>query len=72
MVGTFYSSTKPGEPPFVDKNQKIAKGEVLCIIEAMKIFNQIESDLNGQIVEILVKDGEPVEYDQPLFNIIEE
>ena len=56
---------------FIEKNQKVAKGQVVCIIEAMKIFNEIESEYTGQIVEILVNDGDPIEYDQPLFKIIE-
>jgi len=71
LVGTYYQSAKPGDPPFIEKNQKIAKGQVVCIIEAMKIFNEIESEYTGQIVEILVNDGDPIEYDQPLFKIIE-
>ena len=71
LVGTYYQSSKPGEPPFIEINQKVAKGQVVCIIEAMKIFNEIESEYTGQIVEILVNDGDPIEYDQPLFKIIE-
>ena len=72
LVGTYYQSSKPGEPPFIEQNQKIAKGQVLCVIEAMKIFNEIESEKSGQIIEILVKDGDPIEYDQPLFTILED
>ena len=71
LVGTFYLSPKPGEPPFVENDKKVNAGEILCIIEAMKIFNDIESENNCIIKEILVNDGEPVEYDQPLF-LIEE
>ena len=71
LVGTYYQSSKPGDPPFIEKNLKVAKGQVVCIIEAMKIFNEIESEYTGQIVEILVNDGDPIEYDQPLFKIIE-
>jgi len=71
LVGTFYLSPKPGEPPFIEKNKQINVGDTLCIIEAMKIFNDIESEHKCIIKEILVNDGEPVEYDQPLF-LIEE
>ena len=69
LVGTFYISPKPGEPPFVQVGQKVAKGQTLCIIEAMKIFNEIESDFDGEIVEILVNDSTPVEFNQPIFTI---
>ena len=71
LVGTFYLSPKPGEPAFIEKDKKVDIGDTLCIIEAMKIFNDIESEHKCIIKEILVKDGEPVEYDQPLF-LIEE
>ena len=70
LVGTFYESQKPGEPPFINVGDNIDIGHSLCIIEAMKIFNTIESDFSGEIVEILVKDGEPVEFGQPLFKFI--
>ena len=69
LVGTFYLSPKPGEPPFVKENDTVKIGDTLCIIEAMKIFNDIESENSGKIIEILVNDGDPVEYDQPLFKI---
>ena len=69
MVGTFYSSGSPGTPPFVDVGQSVSEGDVLCIIEAMKIMNQIESDISGVISKVLVENGEPVEYGQPLFVI---
>ncbi len=72
LVGTFYASSKPGEPPYVDVGDEITKGKPLCIVEAMKIFNEIESDYNGVIVEVLIKDGEPVEYGQPLYKIKEQ
>ena len=72
LVGTYYQSSKPGEAPFIEKNQKITKGQVVCIIEAMKIFNEIESDHEGVIVEILIEDGQPVEYGQGLFKIKEQ
>jgi len=71
LVGTFYLSPKPGEPQYVSIGDKISSGDIICIIEAMKIFNEIESDFNGVIKEILVGDGQPVEYDQPLFKIEE-
>jgi acetyl-CoA carboxylase biotin carboxyl carrier protein len=70
MVGTFYTSPAPGSPPFVSVGQKVAAGDVLCIIEAMKMMNQIEADKAGTIGAILVDDGEPVEFDQPLVTII--
>ena len=70
LVGTFYESPKPGEAPFVAVGDSIKEGQSLCIIEAMKIFNTIESDFNGEITEILVKDGQPVEFGQPLFKFI--
>ena len=71
LVGTFYLSPKPGEPQYVSVGDKISSSDIICIIEAMKIFNEIESDFNGIIKEILVGDGQPVEYDQPLFKIEE-
>ena len=70
LVGTFYESPKPGEPPFINIGDIVEVGQSLCIIEAMKIFNAIESDFSGEIVEILVQDGEPVEFGQPLFKFI--
>tara|TARA_B100000945_G_scaffold311096_1_gene303884 strand:+ start:512 stop:1003 length:492 start_codon:yes stop_codon:yes gene_type:complete len=70
LVGTFYESPKPGEAPFIAVGDSIKEGQSLCIIEAMKIFNTIESDFNGEITEILVKDGQPVEFGQPLFKFI--
>ena len=70
LVGTFYESPKPGEPAFINIGDIVEVGQSLCIIEAMKIFNAIESDYSGEIVEILVQDGEPVEIGQPLFKFI--
>jgi len=70
LVGTYYESPKPGEPPFINVGDTIEEGQSLCIIEAMKIFNTIESDHSGEISEILVKDGQPVEFGQPLFKFI--
>jgi acetyl-CoA carboxylase biotin carboxyl carrier protein len=71
MVGTLYTSPSPDVAPFVTVGQKVKAGETLCIIEAMKMFNEIEADRAGTLVEILVSNGEPVEYDQPLFVIQE-
>lgn len=69
MVGTMYSSPSPEAPPFVTKGQKVKVGDTLCIVEAMKMFNEIECDKAGTIIDILVQNGDPVEYDQPLFII---
>ncbi|WP_270088269.1 acetyl-CoA carboxylase biotin carboxyl carrier protein [Sphingobacterium sp. SYP-B4668] len=67
MIGTFYRSAGPGKPNFVNVGDEISVGKVLCIVEAMKLFNEIESEVSGKIVKILVDDAKPVEYDQPLF-----
>lgn len=67
MIGTFYRSPAPGKPVFVEVGDEITVGKVVCIIEAMKLFNEIESEVKGRIVKILVEDASPVEYDQPLF-----
>ncbi|OWY19380.1 acetyl-CoA carboxylase biotin carboxyl carrier protein [Sphingobacteriales bacterium UPWRP_1] len=67
MIGTFYRSSSPDKPPYIKIGDEISPGKVLCIIEAMKLFNEIESELSGRIVKILVEDAAPVEYDQPLF-----
>lgn len=67
MIGTFYRAAGPGKPIFANIGDEIKPGKVLCIIEAMKLFNEIESDVAGRIVKILVDDAKPVEYDQPLF-----
>ncbi|SRR6056297_1361611 len=69
MVGTFYDSPNPDSEPFVKEGQKVAKGETLCLVEAMKMFNQIESEVSGTVVAVLVESGQPVEFDQPLFVI---
>ena len=69
LVGTFYAASKPGEAPFVKVGDKVSKGQTLCIIEAMKIFNEIESDFNGTIVEVLAEDSNPVEFNQSIFSI---
>ena len=69
MVGTFYRAPSPGAPSFVEVGQSVTKGQTLCIIEAMKLLNEIESDVSGTIKAILVENGQPVEYGQPLFLI---
>lgn len=67
MVGTFYRAPSPGAKPYVEKGDRIAQGDVVCIIEAMKLMNEIKSEVSGEIVDILVENGEPVEFNQPLF-----
>ena len=67
IIGTFYRKPSPDKPLFVEVGKTIAEGDVLCIIEAMKLFNEIESEVSGKIVKILVDDSSPVEFDQPLF-----
>lgn len=67
MVGTFYRAASPTSKSFVDAGQTVNVGDTVCIVEAMKMFNQIESEISGKVVSILVQNGEPVEYDQPLF-----
>lgn len=69
MVGTFYSAPAPGNPPYVEIGSPVKQGDTLCIIEAMKLLNEIEADTSGVIKQILVEDGEPVEFGQPLFVI---
>lgn len=69
MVGTFYRAPSPGSKPFVEEGQSVTAGDTLCIIEAMKILNQIECEQGGRITRILVENGQPVEYNQPLFVI---
>ncbi|MEI7447394.1 MAG: acetyl-CoA carboxylase biotin carboxyl carrier protein, partial [Burkholderiales bacterium] len=69
MVGTFYRSANPNSPPFVDVGAQVKEGQTLCIVEAMKLMNEIESDKAGTIKAILVENGQPVEYGQPLFVI---
>ncbi|AFY30556.1 acetyl-CoA carboxylase biotin carboxyl carrier protein [Calothrix sp. PCC 7507] len=69
MVGTFYRAPAPGESPFVEVGDRIRKGQTVCIIEAMKLMNEIEADVSGQVMEILLQNGEPVEYNQPLMRI---
>ncbi|MBO0330846.1 acetyl-CoA carboxylase biotin carboxyl carrier protein [[Muricauda] lutisoli] len=67
IIGTFYRKPSPDKPPFVEVGSTIKQGDVLCVIEAMKLFNDIESEVSGKIVKILVDDSSPVEFDQPLF-----
>lgn len=67
MIGTFYRSPSPGKPVFVEVGDEVLPGKVVCIIEAMKLFNEIEGEVKGRIVKVLVEDASPVEYDQPLF-----
>ena len=69
MVGTFYSATEPGAEPFVKVGSKIDADSIICILEAMKLFTEVEADVSGEIVEILAKDGDLVEYGQPLFSV---
>ena len=67
IIGTFYRKPSPDKPPFVEVGASISQGDVLCVIEAMKLFNDIESEVSGKIVKVLVEDSSPVEFDQPLF-----
>ena len=67
MIGTFYRSSSPENPPFVNVGDSIKKGDTICIIEAMKLFNEIESEISGKIIKVLVDDTTPIEFDQPLF-----
>ena len=67
MIGTFYRKSSPDKPSFVEIGDEVAPGKVVCIIEAMKLFNEIESEISGKVVKVLVDDASPVEYDQPLF-----
>jgi acetyl-CoA carboxylase biotin carboxyl carrier protein len=69
IVGTFYEAPSPGSPPFIKVGDHVNTGQVLCIVEAMKLMNEIESDVAGEVVKILVSNGQPVEYGQPLFKI---
>lgn len=69
MVGTFYASPNPESPPFVTVGSQVSEGDALCLVEAMKMFNQIEAEFAGEVVAVLVEDGAPVEFDEPLFVI---
>ena len=72
LVGTYYAAPKPGESPFLSEGDSITKGQIICIIEAMKIFNEIESEISGKVIKLLIKDGTPVEYDQDLIVVAPE
>lgn len=69
MIGTFYRSSSPDKPPFVNVGDTVKEGDTICIVEAMKLFNEIEAEMSGKIVKVLVENAQPVEYDQPLFLI---
>ncbi len=69
MVGTFYTAPSPDQPAYVTAGKKVKEGDVLCIVEAMKLMNEIKAEVSGTVTEILVKNGQPVEFDQPLFKI---
>jgi acetyl-CoA carboxylase biotin carboxyl carrier protein len=69
MIGTFYRASSPEQAPFAKVGDSVQKGDVLCVIEAMKLFNEIESEIDGKIVKVMVENAQPVEYDQPLFLI---
>lgn len=70
MVGTFYRAPAPDEPPFVEVGERVRVGQTVCIIEAMKLMNEIEAEVAGEVVEVLVQNGEPVEYNQPLMRVL--
>ena len=67
MIGTFYRSANPDAPPFIKVGDKVTKGQTVCIVEAMKLFNEIESEVSGTVIKVVTEDASPVEYDQPLF-----
>jgi len=69
MVGTFYAAAAPDKPPFTQKGQDVKVDDVLCIIEAMKLMNELKSEVSGKVIEVLVSNGEPIEFDQPLFKV---
>jgi len=69
MVGTFYRAPSPNSPPFVEEGQRVREGDVLCIVESMKMMNQIKADRGGRVEAILIQNGQPVAFDQPLFTI---
>jgi acetyl-CoA carboxylase biotin carboxyl carrier protein len=68
-VGTFYAAPSPEAPPYVEVGSRVRKGQVLCIVEAMKVMNEIESEVDGELVEILVKNGQPVEFGEVMFRL---
>jgi len=69
LVGTFYRAADPDSKPFADVGDHVVKGQVLCIVEAMKLMNEIEAEFPGKVMEVFIQDGQPVEYGQPLFRI---
>ncbi|MEO0789379.1 MAG: acetyl-CoA carboxylase biotin carboxyl carrier protein [Bacteroidota bacterium] len=69
MIGTFYRSSTPDKPPYIKVGDSVSKGDVVCIVEAMKLFNEIESEVSGKIVKVMVEDAQPIEYDQVLFMV---
>ena len=69
MVGTFYAAPAPDQPPYASPGSKVKEGDVLCIVEAMKLMNEIKSEVSGEILEVLAKNGQPIEFDQPLFKV---
>jgi acetyl-CoA carboxylase biotin carboxyl carrier protein len=69
MVGTFYRASGPDEPPFIEVGDVIRKGQAICIIEAMKLMNELEAEINGEVMEILVENGKPIEFGQPLMRV---
>ena len=69
MVGTFYRAPSPESSPFIDVGQLVEEGQTLCVIEAMKLMNEVPSNISGKVLEVLVENGEPVEFEQPLFKI---
>ena len=71
IVGTFYGSPSPGAAPFVSPGDRVEKGQVICIVEAMKLMNEIESDASGEVVKCFISNGQPIEFGQPLFSIRE-
>ena len=71
IVGTFYGSPSPGAPPFVSPGDRVEKGQVICIVEAMKLMNEIEADASGEVVKCFITNGQPIEFGQPLFSIRE-
>jgi acetyl-CoA carboxylase biotin carboxyl carrier protein len=70
MVGTFYRAPAPDEPPFVAVGDRVQTGQTVCIIEAMKLMNELEAEISGEIIEILVENGQPVEFNQPLMRVL--
>ena len=69
MVGTFYAAPSPDQPNYTTQGKQVKEGDVLCIVEAMKLMNEIKAEVSGKVIEILVKNGQPIEFDQPLFKI---